>query len=639
MFDEQEFHLRDYLVVIKKWRWLIVAVMLPVVAFSTFMALRSVPVYQATGRLLIERSTPNIVSFSDPGASNGYAWDPYLVETQINIIRSHAVAKRAIEKLGMMDEVLNGSVPASVETQTQQTLKVIRQYIAQIPRLLGAPEPPKVSETAKEAIAEERVVKLFLSMVSVSPVRESQLVDVRITHLEPEKAAEIANTLMDTYIEFRRDTKASTSRDAIRWLIDEMESAKQNLAQSEAALQAYKEEHAIISFEDRQNISMQKLSDMSEAVNAAKINRLSLETEYRELQRVQTGSVETIPQVISNPLIQQLKIKLMGLEAEYLELLEKFREKHPTAEALRTQIIGVQNQLALEIQRVFQSVRNQYELALAQEHTLTNALEEYKREALDLNQKATTYQILQKDIESNQRIYNELLQRVKETSVTERLETTNIQIVDRATIPTSSISASKRRNIMLSLIVGLALGIGAAFFLEYWNDKITNPDDFKKHLEVPLLAVIPTVKTQHIVKNEGKHGVEALVATIVLTDPQSTVSEAYRGLRTQVSFSELEDGGADTRCSILLVTSAEPSEGKSCTTSNLGIAMAQSGQKTLIIDCDFRKPKIGGIFHLDSRTFGFSDVMLSEPSAMKLLQKIKRSFTMKKGTFIKTFHF
>ena len=126
------------------------------------------------------------------------------------------------------------------------------------------------------------------------------------------------------------------------------------------------------------------------------------------------------------------------------------------------------------------------------------------------------YQMLEKEIESNQRIYNELLQRMKEASVTERLENTNVQLVERATIPTSPINTGRRQNVMIIMLVALGLGIGTAFFLEYWNDKIVTPEDLKRHLDLPLLALIPKVTTQHISRNEPKKAIEAMVATIVL---------------------------------------------------------------------------------------------------------------------------
>jgi capsular exopolysaccharide synthesis family protein len=545
----------------------------------------------------------------------------------VNIIRSREVTKRTVEKLDLTQEILetDPETPALTEEEILELSKspslmdriqeggsYIRQLIAKIPRYLGAPQPYTFSEEAEQTIAKQQSGSHLPGALTLQQVEGTWLLDVSITHPNPELAAKVANALVDTYIEYRIESRVETSRNAVRWLVDETEAARQKLEESEAALQTYKEEHAIISFEDRQNISTQKLSDMNAAVNAARIQRLNLETQYRELQRfMQKKDATSIPQIISNQLIQGLRVKLMDLESEYAELLKKFREKHPNSIALKTQIDGVQQQLTMEIQRVLQSTENEYRLALAQEETLAAALEEQKREAIELNKKATMYQMLEKEIQSNQQIYNELLQRMKEASVTERLENTNVQIVERATIPTAPINTGRQRNLMVTMLIALALGIGAAFFMEYWNDKIVTPEDLKRHLELPLLALIPKVTTQHIARHEPKKAIDAMVATIVLTDPQSTIAEAYRGLRTQVTFSDLDaEERNNNRHSVLLITSSEPSEGKSSTTANLAITMAQSGQKTLVIDCDFRKPKISGMFHLKDDQFGFADVLM-----------------------------
>lgn len=603
MFEE-EIHLRDYLNVIVNWRWMIIALVVPIVLFATLKSFRYTPIYHAKARILIERMPPNIVSFADPNALNNFYWDPQLLETQINIIKSYAVAERVLEKFKMMDQTMKQPIQEqSLQKRWKQAISSIRKLFSQIPKLLGAPEPPPLSEAAKATVQKDRMVMAFLGMITITPVQESRLVDIGITSTDPEQAALIANTLVETYIEHNLEAKTATSRDAVRWLVEEVETARKKLADSETAMQQYKEQQAVISFEDRQNIVMQKLSDLNAAVNDAKIRYLALETQYQKIQGFKKGEIGTIPQVINNPLIQQLKIKLLSLETEYLEALKKFREKHPEVASLKSQLRGVQNQLAVETRRLVESMENEYELALAQQQALTEALEEQKRKALELNQKAIMYEVLKKEVESNRKIYNALLERTKETSITERLETTNIQIVDRAVIPTFPINRKGTRSILLAMIVGLVLGTTLAFFLEYWNDKITTPEDIKRYLDIPFLGIIPKVSV--------KHAPKIAVATTILTDPHSPASEAYRGLWAHVAFSGLDAESSSLKAeSVLLITSAEPSEGKSCTVANLGIAVAQSGQKTLIVDADFRKPMMDQIFHLKDRKPGLANILM-----------------------------
>jgi succinoglycan biosynthesis transport protein ExoP len=407
------------------------------------------------------------------------------------------------------------------------------------------------------------------------------------------------------YIEQNLEAKLSASKDAVNWLAKQLEASQKKVAESEAALQAYKEQHAIISFEDRQNIITQKLSELNTAVNNTRIKRIGVEAQYNQVQQYLNSNgdlnkIESLSQVINNPLIQRLKVELANLESERSDLLKKFREKHPNVIALNSQIVTIQDSINAEVNQIVDSIDSEYQLALAQEKEMTAALDEQKREAMELNEKAIAYGILEREVESNKRIYNALLQRTKETSVTEQLETSNIRVIDRATVPTYPIAPRKKLNIFLAMVVGLVLGTVLAFFFEYLDNSIKTPEDIKQYLDIPFLGFIPKVSTETNASHPTpKHSADIIVAV----EPRSTASEAYRSLRTNVMFSSLERGP------ILLVTSAGPTEGKSITVANLGITMAQSGSKTLIIDCDLRKPRMHRIFNIPATGNGLTDMI------------------------------
>jgi capsular exopolysaccharide synthesis family protein len=310
--------------------------------------------------------------------------------------------------------------------------------------------------------------------------------------------------------------------------------------------------------------------------------------------------------VINNPLIQELKVESANLETQLSELQKKFRSKHPNVTALRSQIVSVRRRINAEIKRIIDSITNEYEVARSQEEDLVEMLEQQKLEALELDQKAIRYKELQREVESNQGIYNTLLQRAKEASISERLETSNIGIVDRATVPTSPIAPRKRRNVFLGIIAGLVLGTTLAFFFEYLDNSIRSSEDIKRYLDMPFLGFIPKVALKELPSNNTRHAADR----IVVLNPRSNASEAYRSLRTNVTFALLNDHYlAIDQGAVILITSPSPSEGKSCIVANLGIAMAQSGSKTLIIDCDFRRPVMHTIFNLKNIEIGFADMI------------------------------
>ncbi len=609
MFQEQdEINLRDYLHVMRKWQWMIIAVFVTVVLIATIRTFRQIPIYQATARILIEKK------MSDDPFRDRYYWDNWeetnYLETQHKIIKNRPLAKQVLQKL----ETLNQPVQESPQTEGFS----IRGLFTGIPALLGIEEPP-LSEEAQKIAQEEQTLDGFLSMITVTPVRESRLVDVSVTSTDREEAAHIANAVVETYIEQTLEAKISASKNAVLWLIEEVEDARKKVAGSKAALQQYKEQHAIISFEERQNIVMQKLSQLSAAVNGAKIERIALEAQYQEIQQYKKAQLETFPQVVANHMIQQLKVDLSKLESELSESKKKYRGKHPAITALRSQISSIRERIDTEITRVISSITREYEMTRAQERELTKALESQKREALKLNQKAIRYGILQQEVESNRWIYNTLLQKMKEMSITERLEASNIRIVDRAAIPNFTIAPRRKRSIMLAMMVGLVMGITLAFFLEYVDNSIKMPEDVTQYLDIPFLGFIPKMSVKALPSSEIQYQTEKMVSLA----PRSIVSEAYRSLRTNVTFSALNDASEPFGAgSSLLITSAEPSEGKSCTVTNLGIAMAQSGRKTLIIDCDFRRPIMHQIFDVKNED-GFADLIANFTPHGKI--RIKRT--------------
>ena len=596
---QEDVHLKDYLRIVKKRQWVIITFFVVVVVSVTISSFLQAPVYKATARVLIEKDSPNVLSFQEVMALDGADIDYY--QTQYTILKSRTLAKKVLEELGLLQQAL----------ETQPTGFSIRRMLSGALTLIGLKKPP--SEETQLRIKEQQAIDRFLNRtIRIEPIKGSRLVDVSAFSTDSVLAMKIANTLVATYIKQNLEAKLSASQDAVGWLEEQLEDSQVKVAESEASLLDYKEEHGIISFADRQNIVMQKLSELNTAVNNARIKRIAVEMQYKQVQdylvAAETEStaaavekLESLSQVINNPLIQKLKVELSSLESELSELLKKFRRKHPNVIAVKSQIASIRERINAEVRQIITSFRNDYDLALAQEQEMMAALEEQKLEALELNQKAVAYNVLEREAESNKRVYDTLLQRTKETSVTEQLETSNIRVIDPATIPNYPVAPRKKLNIFLAMVVGLTLGVALSFFFEYIDNSVKTPEDIKHYLNIPFLGFIPKVSYNGQTPSDRKERHPA--DTVVALDPKSTVSEAYRSLRTNVMFSSLERGP------VMLVTSAGPAEGKSITVANLAITMAQSGSKTLIIDCDLRKPRMHRIFNIPGNRGGFTEMI------------------------------
>jgi capsular exopolysaccharide synthesis family protein len=252
------------------------------------------------------------------------------------------------------------------------------------------------------------------------------------------------------------------------------------------------------------------------------------------------------------------------------------------------------------VNRVINSLQNEYRVALAREESLKAALAQQKKDSLGLNQKAIQYGVLRREAESARHMYDLLIKRFKETALTEDMKTGNIRVIDRAEVPKDPVKPRKKHNLILAVIVGLVTGLGLAFFFEYLDNTVKIPEDVKQHLKIPFLGPVPLFEIQ----SAGNPGPDGNPALVTLHAPKSNASESYRGIRTNILFSS-----AEAPPQVVLITSAGPSEGKTITTLNLGIAMAQAGSKVMILDCDMRRPQIHKAFGL-AKDRGISNLLV-----------------------------
>jgi capsular exopolysaccharide synthesis family protein len=414
----------------------------------------------------------------------------------------------------------------------------------------------------------------------------------------------MANTLADAFIARSQSLKLSTTRDATDWLSAEMKEARKNLETSELALQRYKEANDIVSLENRQNMVVLKLEELNTVLTEAKTSRIAFETRYQQMQKVITDGelVDTLPEVIENSFVQELKGEYSRLQNELSDLSKTYTPKHPKIIRLKSQMESIQKQLDGEVEKVIASIENEYQVALAKEKSLQKAVDQQKQEVQALNQRSIKYGALEREVENNRRIFNTLLGRAKETGLAEGLQTGNIHIVDRAEIPLAPFSPRKRRSLMLAIMVGLLGGVGLTFFFDYLDDSIKDPDDLEEHAQLPLLASVPVIKTRR-----GK-GPKELVAD---KDTKSFYAEAYRSARTSIIFSS-----PDSQPETILVTSPGPQDGKTLTAVNLAITMAHAGNRVLLMDGDLRRPRIHSVFGL-TNDFGLTN-LLTESTDIKL---------------------
>jgi len=445
----EEMHLREYVRVLRKHMWLMLAcfvVVLGTVALGTYLQR---PIFRATTRALLDREAPRVVNFQEAGPSG----EPLEVfQTQVQIIRSRPVGQRVIDTLDLKSKK---------------------------PELALAADP----------------VEAFLGSVSVEPVRNTRLVEIQVDDPDPKLAAEMANAVASAYVYQNLELKLSSARDALSWLTAQVSDLKTKVNESELALQRYREQAGLVQVEEKQSLGVRKLAEFNSAYIEAKARRLEMEARLAELRRAsqQTEALESSPLVMNNPLIQRLKGQLVELEVQRSKLLKTYRDKHPEIVKIQSQVDEISAKIKEEVGRLALSMESEYNALKARENAMLQAVNQYKDEAQSLGKKEIQLGILKREADSNQQLYDVLLKRLKETSLSQGLDSSNVRVIEAAIVPTNPVKPRKVLNLAIGVLVGLAVGAGAAFFLEYMDDTVSTPEQVERALGVPVFSLIPVL--------------------------------------------------------------------------------------------------------------------------------------------------
>jgi len=441
----------DYRRLLRKHRWLMTGIFLLTVLTAAIWTFVQVPIYEAVATILIEPEPPKVLNIQDVVPMGG-ASDRNFYPTQYEIMKSRPVLERAAAALSAKKRA--GSAGGSSDDAAI--------------RLSGA--------------------------VVIEPRRNTRLVLIKVEGPEPALAAEQANAVANAYAKYNVELKLKGARDAISWLTEEAGRLRAKTEESSQALQNYRVKTGILGMQEQRQITAAKIMDFNKAFLEAQAQRLSLESKLQQLDRIakEPAGVQTIFTVADNALIDKLKGEASNLETEKSKLLKVYKEQHPEILKIDAQIQQVKQRLEAEFQNTMRAVQTQYKVAKGREDTLANQVNALRQEGQQLNEREIQYQNLQREVESNQALYDSVLKRMKETGVAGGLEDSNVRIIEDATPPVVPIRPRKARNVALSIAAGLILAFGVAFALEYLDTTVKTPDDVERYLGLSVIGIVPS---------------------------------------------------------------------------------------------------------------------------------------------------
>jgi capsular exopolysaccharide synthesis family protein len=578
----------DYWGTVIRHRAIILTTVLAGVVLAALVSFRMAKQYSATGRITINRENADVLGFKDSVANTLEDYDYNVaLDTQVQVLQSDTLATDVIRKLRLN---ANPKFAGSMADQLKSTNETSG---------LPTTGPTNV----------RRLIDIFHSWVKVDKVPKTRVIEIHCTSPDPNLSAEIVNTLVASFIEHNFETKFQATMQTSEWLSKQLSDLKMKVASSQENLVKYETSNNILGLDEKQNIITAKLNELNQQLTLAQSDRIQKEAASKQTH---TGGVESIPAMADSEIMEHLKEQEADLKNQYALLDSQYGPLHPKVITVRNQLEQTELAIQSEGNKLVSRIHNEYLAAVQRENLLRAALEEQKVEANNLNESTIQYEILKHEADSNRQLYDGLLQKMKEASVSAGLRSGNIQIVDQAVPPDKPSRPNIPLNIGGAFFASLMLGTVAAFVLERMNNSITSPEIIDAVSGWPSLGIIPSLQSSRGSRKGGELALPLKDADqggplVVVSRPRSKVAESFRAVRTSILLSSI-----DSPPKTMLVTSALPEEGKTTISANLAGALAQMGRRVLLVDADMRRPKISNFLGLSNSAGGLSTVLIGK---------------------------
>ena len=548
--------LSDYAKVIRE-RWILaLAISVTTAALVGYYLFSKPPVYEASAALLIEPTGERILDIEevvDTSLHGGRAES--LLQTHVEQLRTSSFRQRVAD---MFDDSERGQILAPFMENAEPD------------------NPPPSLERILE-----RTVEVGRRGTN------TYLLEITARHREPAVAAMIADAYSEEYIQFLLERSSASNNQAVIFLRRQADEIRDEVEQMERDLQDYREEHNLVAVEENRSNIAERVSQLSGADTDARIRRVRLETVFDDIQTQQEngGDLMQIEEIASFGPVRDLLMQREELQSERSVLSEEFLERHPLMIENERSLEQVDLRLERNVERAISEFSNRLQNAREEERRLQENLAAAETESLRMDRVAGEHNILRRNLESTRSTYDQILERLNETSIASQLEISNIRVADSAVIPNEPVEPNVRRIALMVLFLGGFLFVGVPIGIDALDSRIKSWTDIESFIDHTLVGEIPLFRK--VAEKER--------AAVVVNEEDDNAAEAFRA-----AYSQMELSSKVEFPKTILITSTLPEEGKSLVASNLARAFSGHGKKTLLIDCDLRRPSQHRLFQEDN---------------------------------------
>lgn len=573
------------------WRrkWIVLGVAVLITGLAALHTLRQPKVYAASTSLIIDVTAPRVLDSEVKEVMgderSNYWFNKEYYATQNEVITSRAVSTRVVEKLGLQHDA--GFLG----------LAHIQDEKARLAAMQGAD-----------------AAGLLQSRIRVAPVKDSRVVNVGVEDLDPQRAALLANEVAQAYMAENLALRLRTTESATQWLEERKVELERASQASELTLYDFKKREDLLSLSPQSKKSSldERISTYEQTLTQVRIKMAALQGRVDAIRKLQKDSqpgdetwAEAVPGA-SDSAIQEFKRRFIEQRAVCVELGERYLAEHPKMLECNSKLAVVREDFVRSLNNVVRKAETELAQAVAEEKNLLRVLAVARDEAFQLGKKQIEFENLHREAENNRRLYELVLRRLKDIELSGLLRTTNVRVLDPARPNFAPIQPNVRRAVMMALLFGLVVGCAVVVLLEFLENTVRSQSDVEEHLGLAFLGFVPRV--------EGKGENARERDLYVHREPKSSVAECCRAIRTNLLFMS-----PDKPFKTLVVTSSGPQEGKSTTCIFLGVAMAQSGNRVLLLDTDMRRPRLHRAFGVPNDV-GISSLVVGEGTLDKAVK-------------------